>query len=495
MSLRGRLLLAAAAMVALALLVADLATYAQLRSYLFGQVDRDLNSAQVTIADAINHDHFPGVLLSGLIQVRNSDDDIICCTGLNQPSVSLPAHITLKPNRHLPDDPTFFNAPSADPGVGRYRVRASALASGGQLIVALPLDQVGKTLHHQARVDLAVTAFALIGVVVLGLWLVRLSLRPLQEMEDAAGAIAEGEFGRRVPGDTDATEVGRLARTLNVMLTRIQEAFAARDATERQLRQSEERLRRFVADASHELRTPVAAVGAYAELFERGAANRPEDLARVLAGIRSETVRMGELVEDLLLLARLDEGRPLEQQPVELVGLVAEAVGAAGAVGPDWPVRLQANHTVEVTGDAARLRQVVDNLLANVRSHTPRGTATVVRVGERDGSGVIEVSDDGPGLPSVDSGRVFERFYRADPSRSRQFGGAGLGLAIVAAIVAAHGGTVAATATPGGGATLTVWLPTVPGPAMPGPAMPGHGGGSGGNGAATSAPPAVASEQ
>jgi two-component system OmpR family sensor kinase len=289
-------------------------------------------------------------------------------------------------------------------------------------------------------------------------------------METTAAAIAEGDLGRRVPGESEGTEVGRLARTLNVMLTRIQGAFAARDATENQLRQSEERLRRFVADASHELRTPVAAVGAYAELFERGAANRPEDLARVLSGIRSETARMGELVEDLLLLARLDEGRPLEQQNVELVGLVAEAVDAAAAVGPDWPVRLVANQAVEVIGDGARIRQVVDNLLANVRAHTPAGTVTTVRVGAREGSSVIEVSDNGPGLADDSSGRVFERFYRADPSRSRQNGGAGLGLAIVAAIVAAHGGTVAASAAPGGGATFTVWLPSVPATLSPPPA-------------------------
>jgi two-component system OmpR family sensor kinase len=496
MSLRGRLLLAAAAMVLVALVGADLATYAQLRSYLFGQVDGQLQNAHVTIEHALSGGGNVPQLLQGIVQVRNGDDEVLCCN-FDQPNVSLPSHIALvPPGPSNPDGATYFNAPSATPGGPTYRVRASSLNGLGQLIVALPLDQVQRTLHHQARVDFAVTSLALIGVVVLGWWLVRLSLRPLEDMEKAAAAIAEGDLALRVPGDTERTEVGRLARTLNVMLTRIQDAFAARDATENRLRQSEERLRRFVADASHELRTPVAAVGAYAELFERGAANRPEDLARVLAGIRSETVRMGGLVEDLLLLARLDEGRPLEQQPVELVGLVAEAVGAASAVGPDWPARLEATHTVEVTGDAPRLRQVVDNLLANVRAHTPAGTLTVVRVGARDGSGVIEVADNGPGFPAGTEGRVFERFYRADPSRSRQNGGAGLGLAIVAAIVAAHGGTVAASDTPGGGATFTVWLP---GPPAPPPAS---------NGAVTAthrpagdpieasvAPPAVASDQ
>jgi two-component system OmpR family sensor kinase len=484
-SLRSRLLLAAAAMVVIALVGADIATYAQLRSYLFGQVDGQLQSAHSTIEQAVGRGGNVPQLLQGMVQIRNADDEIICC-GFDQPNVGLPSHITLAPSGHSPDGATYFNAPSTGGDGPVFRVRVSSLNGTGQLIVALPLDQVDKTLHHQAKVDLAVTILALIGVVLLGWWLVRLSLRPLEEMEKTAAAIAEGDLALRVPGDTEGTEVGRLARTLNVMLTRIQDAFSARDATERQLRQSEERLRRFVADASHELRTPVAAVGAYAELFERGAASRPEDLARVLSGIRSETVRMGGLVEDLLLLARLDEGRPLEQQPVELVGLVAEAVGAAAAVGPDWLVRLEANHTVEVTGDAARLRQVVDNLLANVRAHTPAGTSTVVRVGARDGSGVIEVSDNGPGLPADSGGQVFERFYRADPSRSRQNGGAGLGLAIVAAIVAAHGGSVAATATPGGGATVTVWLPTVPA---------GDPSTNGGTHAAAASQAAIASEQ
>ncbi len=461
MSLRGRLLLAAAAMVAIALVVADFATYSQLRQNLYSQVDVRLESFVQSISPrgASNVD-----LVGGFIETRASDDTPLS-QGPDGPSMpDLPAHISgYRLSRTNPEPQVYLTVTSNPPGGPSFRVLAEQFPDGSQLIIALPLDQVAKTLHHQARVDFAVTLLALIGVVVLGWWLVQLSLRPLEEMENTAAAIAEGDLSRRVPGDAAPTEVGRLARTLNVMLTRIQDAFAARDATEHQLRQSEERLRRFVADASHELRTPVAAVGAYAELFERGAATRPEDLARVMEGIRAETARMGELVEDLLLLARLDEGRPLEQEPVELVGLAAEAVGAATAVGPDWPVRLEANHTVEVTGDAARLRQVVDNLLANVRAHAPHGTVTVVRVGARAGSGVIEVADNGPGLPSESAGRVFERFYRADPSRSRLNGGAGLGLAIVAAIVAAHGGTVAASETAGGGATFTVWLPTVPG--------------------------------
>src|SRR5437660_1690597 len=207
--------------------------------------------------------------------------------------------------------------------------------------------------------------------------------------ETTVAAFAEGELDRRVPGDTAPTEVGHLARALNTMLGRIQDAFAARDATEAELRLSEERLRRFVADASHELRTPLSAVAAYAELFERGARAQPEDLARVMAGVRSETARMGLLVEDLLLLARLDEGRPLERRPVELVRVAAEAVDAARTVDSSWPAQLVASQPVEVTGDSARLRQVIDNLLANVRAHTPVGTRTTVRVAKEASDAIV----------------------------------------------------------------------------------------------------------
>jgi len=355
----------------------------------------------------------------------------------------------------------YLTVGSATAGGPRFRVRASALPDGGQLVLALPLTETTDTLHRLLVVELAVTGGALVAAAAVGWWLVRVGLRPLADVEATAAAIAEGELDRRVPGDTATTEVGRLARALNVMLGRIQDAFAARDATEAELRVSDERLRRFVADASHELRTPLAAVAAFAELFERGADERPDDLARVMTGIRSETGRMGHLLEDLLLLARLDEGRPLEREPVDLTGLAAEAVETASAVGPEWPVQLDADGPVTVVGDPARLRQVLDNLLSNVRSHTPPGTTARVRVTGGPEEAVVEVTDNGPGLSEDEAARVFERFYRADPSRSRQFGGAGLGLGIVAAIVAAHGGQVSAEGTPGHGATFTVRLPVL----------------------------------
>jgi two-component system OmpR family sensor kinase len=308
-------------------------------------------------------------------------------------------------------------------------------------------------------IELAVTGGALVLAGVVGWWLVRIGLRPLAAIERSAVTVAGGELGHRVPGESDRTEVGRLAGALNVMLGRIESAFAARDATEAKLRRSEGRMRRFVADASHELRTPLTAVSAYAELFERGADRRPEDLGRVMSGIRSETSRMSHLVDDLLLLARMDEGRPLEKKPLELVGLAAEAVEAASTVGPEWPVHLEAHEPVEVLGDRARLRQVLDNLLSNVRAHTPPGTTATVRVVRDGASALCEVEDDGPGIPPEEASRLFERFYRSDASRSRASGGTGLGLSIVAAITEAHGGAASVRPANGRGSVFVVRLP------------------------------------
>ncbi len=326
-------------------------------------------------------------------------------------------------------------------------------------MIGVPLGSTVSTLDRLVGVELVVTGAALLAALLMGWWLVRVSFRPLRAVEGTAEAIARGELAERVPGDEARTEVGRLARALNTMLGRIEMAFAQRDATEQQLRASEGRMRRFVADASHELRTPLTAVSAYAELFEQGAATRADDLERVMHGIRTETARMGSLVEDLLLLARLDEGRPLERQEVELLGVASEAVLTASTVGPGWPVRLVAPRPVEIVGDRMRIRQVLDNLLANVRTHCPEGTSSVVTVEQEGDDAVIRVEDDGPGLSPEDATRVFERFFRADTSRSRRFGGAGLGLSIVASIAKAHGGTVTAGPGTNGGTVFTVRVP------------------------------------
>ena len=283
------------------------------------------------------------------------------------------------------------------------------------------------------------TIGVLLAIALLGLWIVKLGLRPLDAIGRTADEITAGDLSHRVGRAESRTEVGRLGLAINTMLDRIEA--------------SDRRLRRFVADASHELRTPLAAVSAYAELFGRGADKRPDDLARAMRGITRESDRMKELVEDLLLLARLDEGQPLEHEPVELGELAAEAVDTARALDPTRPLDLQVQPAT-VLGDRARLRRVLDNLLGNVRSHTPPDTPAHVRVTTLNGSAVVEVSDEGPGLGEEDMARVFERFYRADTSRTRASGGVGLGLSIVAAIADAHHGKVSVAPGPEGGATF-----------------------------------------
>ena len=346
---------------------------------------------------------------------------------------------------------SFFTV-SASEGGDRYRVRAATVpGTDAMLITATSLADVDATLRRLLAIMLLVTLAVLAALAVLGLWVVRIGLRPLDEIGTTAAAIADGDLTRRVERAEPRTEVGRLGLALNAMLAQIEAAFDAQAASER-------RLRRFVADASHELRTPLAAVRAYAELFGRGADRRPDDLERAMTGIGRESERMTVLVEDLLLLARLDEGRPLEREPVELDEVVSEAVDAAVAVDPDRPVDLEADPVV-VLGDRDRLRQVLDNLLSNVRAHTPPGSPVRVRVGSENGLAVVEVADSGPGMTSEEAARVFERFYRSDTSRSRATGGVGLGLSIVAAVAEAHGGAVSAHSTPGDGATFRITFP------------------------------------
>ena len=483
MSLRGRLLVAVGAVALVALVAADVTTYSLLRSFLFERVDQTLDTTYFSVERTLQGNPVPrtgsaqkppgpspgslsAVAPGTFVQERSASGAVLPSIG--QPAIApggktfapkLPAHISGLTARSHGGGAVYFTVNSTQAGGSQFRVRAATLDDGRQLIVATPLGDTAGTLHRLLADELVDTAVALLAAGLLGWWLVHVGLRPLRAMESSADAIAAGELHQRLAGENGRTEVGRLARALNVMLGRIQTAFAERDATERDLRASEARMRHFVADASHELRTPLAAVSAYAELFERGANHHERDLGRVMSGIRSESARMKSLVEDLLLLARLDEGRPVEKEPVELVGLVAEAVQTAQTVGSAWPVHLDAEEPVETMGDRDRLRQVLDNLLVNVRTHTPAGTSTTVRLARLGDVAIVEVADDGPGLDAEQAAQVFERFYRADPSRSRVHGGAGLGLSIVEAIVAAHGGQVSAGSAPGGGAVFTVRLP------------------------------------
>ena len=508
MSLRARLLAAVAAVALVALVTADLVTYVELRSFLYHQVDSSLESAHVAIDAALRRAEpqsgtagsgdeqsgsasertasaapsgsaFCASIAAGLapgtfVEVRtetgtivDGDDCPAYETGGTAYSPALPASITgFVPSGPFHEPTVYLTTPSTARGGPAFRVRVSKISSGpfagDELVLAKPLDSTKRTLVRLLGIELGVSAGALLAAVLLGFWLVRLGLSPLRRVETTAGAIARGDLEHRVPGADGRTEVGRVALALNYMLENISQAFAERDETEAQQRDSEERLRRFVADASHELRTPVAAVSAYAQLFERREALPDGDLGRIMRGIRNETARMGQLVEDLLLLARLDEGRPLARSRVELVDLVAGALETARTVGPDWPVRLVATDAVEVVGDATRLRQVVDNLLGNVRAHTPTGTTATVSVGSAGDLAVVEVADDGPGITGEQARRVFERFYRVDASRARAHGGSGLGLAIVSSIVDAHGGRVSARPGDPRGAVFTVTLPLAP---------------------------------
>ena len=368
LSLRSRLLLAVGAIALVSLVVADVTVYTSLRSYLYGQVDSTLamsagpvsQAAAQPVSDEGNQtgapdfrgpppstsnfcqfgrESAPGMFL----EVRKADDAVVSgeeCSafvpGQKSYVPKLPATITgYAPDATHMDKPTaYLTVASLTAGGPTFRVLAVKLASGGTLVVADPISGLENTLGHLLVLEGSVTGGALLISVLLGLWLVRVGLRPLRDVVRTAEAISEGDLMHRVPNANTRTEVGHVATALNVMLGRIQTSFG-------DLQASENRLRRFVSDASHELRTPIAAVSAYAQLFKRGAAAHPEDLSRVMDGIERETARMGHLVEDLLLLARLDEHNPTAREPVELVGLVAEAVETARTVGPDWPLSLR----------------------------------------------------------------------------------------------------------------------------------------------------------
>jgi two-component system, OmpR family, sensor kinase len=369
------------------------------------------------------------------------------------PAPMLPKRISLPSTGSGPnDEPVAYFTTAAARGGGHFRVRAWTIAdSPYTLLLAQPLSSVDATLHRLVWIELLVTALVLVALAGLGLWVVRLGLRPLTAIAETAAKIGAGDLAQRIEREDDRTEIGRLGRALNAMLAQIEAGYRAREASER-------KLRRFVADASHELRTPLAAVRAYAELYGRGAAERPADLERSMAGISRESERMSLLVDDLLLLARLDEGRPLEQERVRLDEVVREAIDAARAVDPDRPIESELAEAV-VIGDHDRLRQVVDNLLANVRAHTPAATPARVRVARNGAAATVEVSDEGPGLDEEQLEHVFERFFRTDASRARASGGVGLGLSIVDAVVRAHGGEATASSGPGEGTTIRLQLP------------------------------------
>jgi two-component system OmpR family sensor kinase len=350
--------------------------------------------------------------------------------------------------------PTLTTTSAVSGGID-YRLLAERFGEQGTVIVALPLTEVQATERRLVLIGGLVGGLVLIGIGAAAYLLTRRELRPLERMAKRSRAISAGDLSQRLRPDDPRTEVGQLGAALNAMLGEIERAFAERLA-------AEERLRRFVADASHELRTPVTSIRGYAEMFRRGASDRPADLAKVMSRIEEEGKRMGELVEELLLLARLDQGLPLEHRPVDLAAVVDAAVDAARASDPERPIEVESMGQLVVLGSESRLRQVVDNLLGNARVHTPAGTPIHVRLAVEESQVVLEVADQGPGVPAEEGDRIFERFYRTDRSRTRSQGGAGLGLSIVRSVVEAHRGAVGYRARPGGGSVFRIVLPPAP---------------------------------
>jgi len=333
--------------------------------------------------------------------------------------------------------------------------------SGELTTVAIDLSDVSSTVRALAWSQVGIGAAVLLVLGIAGYAVVHRSLRPLVEVEQTAAAIAAGQLDRRIPERDTRTEVGRLSLALNGMLTQIQRAVASSEESAAKSRSSEDRMRRFITDASHELRTPLTTIRGFAELYRQGAAR---DTEMLMGRIESEARRMGLLVEDLLLLARLDQQRPLEQLRVDLLVLASDAVHDGQSIAPKRTVAMEVLDgpgTPEVIGDEARLRQVIGNLVANAVQHTPETAKITIRVGTSGSDAILEVCDEGPGLSQDDAQRIFERFYRTDSSRTRTSGGAGLGLSIVDSLVRAHHGTVRVTTAPGNGCRFTVRLPRI----------------------------------
>jgi two-component system OmpR family sensor kinase len=471
MSLRARLVALLLALAAVGLVTLAAVTYTQQRSFLVERVDGQVRTAGLAVGRALDD---AGANVPGSGDSRPGERGGDSGRG---PAFDLPPGTfaqrrdaggrPIKPNVVLaygqaaPDPPKLparlpvgklVTVDSTGGSELRYRVLAERTPDQpGTTIVAVPLREVDRTLDSLLEVEALVMGAVLAVLAALGWWLVRLGLRPLARIGATAGAIAAGDLSRRVTPADDRTEVGRLGLALNAMLGQIEGAFAEREA-------SEGRLRRFLADASHELRTPLAAIRGYAELYRLGALSEPEKAEKSARRIEQEAARMGQLVENLLTLARLDQVPEVAMAPVDMTRLVADAVEDARAAAPDRDLSFAHDGGVSVLGDAPQLRQVIGNLVGNAVAHTPAGTPVEVRVEPQGDRVMLEVRDHGNGLPVDDSSELFERFWRADPGRGRGVAGAGLGLSIVAAIVAAHGGTVGAANAPDGGAVFTVLL-------------------------------------
>jgi two-component system OmpR family sensor kinase len=483
-SLRARLLAGIAVLVACGLTVGGVVTYAEQRSFLVDRVDQQVQAAVGPLSfqlglggrgAAVNGSHPTGpaptsrspgrvgpvgaaaILPPGTFgALLGAGDRLVKSRTFSygersQPRPVLPQHFPVSTARSL----HTFTVHSSGSSGQSFRAAAVRTYDGRTVLVAIPLREVQQTLHRLIVVLLLVGIGVILALIALGAVVIKISLRPLGRIGQTASEIAAGDLSRRVRPSDSRTEVGRLGSSLNEMLAQIETAFAAR-------RDSENRLRRFLTDASHELRTPLAAIRGYAELFRIGAANEPETLARAMSRIESEAQRMGVLVEDLLLLAQLDQVPEPRRVPVNLSQLAEHAVDDLRVTAPDRVVRLEQADHATVLGDPDQLRQLLANLTRNAVIHTPAGTPVELSVDLRGDDVVLVVRDHGPGLPAGAGEALFERFWRSEGGRRRGRGGAGLGLAIADAIVRAHLGTISADDAPGGGARFVVTLAAVP---------------------------------
>jgi two-component system, OmpR family, sensor kinase len=483
-SLRKRLTVSMAVVLVVALAVANTVTYSSLRSFLYGRLDDQIDGAQLQAYRYLTHTR-PELLARlhgrhGLsisaeaneLDARVSPDlyvMVVSHTGkviVPETPNPYPGPRPLVPKSLRPapyprshhygvlagayqSEPDSFDVGSVGHSGVHYR-EALVNVPQGVLVVAAPLNSTTATLSSLLRIQILASLSVLAVLCAVVLVTLRRGLRPLETMAETTDAIAAGDLAHRVAVGRAGSEVARLSRALNAMLARIEEAFAQKSMSERRLRQ-------FVADASHELRTPLTSIRGYTELLRKGVFTDQEGQDRALQRVEREAARMGLLVDDLLLLARLDQGRPLDQVPVDLTRVAGEAVLDARAVDPSRPVDLLANGAVWVSGDRDRLRQVAHNLVRNALDHTPQGTPVVVRVHRDAALGYLEVTDRGPGLRPEAAAKAFDRFWRDDAARTG--GGSGLGLSIVRAIAEALGGSATVRSVPGSGATFEVAIP------------------------------------
>lgn len=476
-SLKNRLVLGVVILGALGITGSDLAAQTAFRTFLIAQVDAQLETTSTTSGIRLDRagisserrDETTGntPLFQPLEPIREvpsdisisllDEDGVVMGTlgGAQSPQQiqTVITGLTVTKVAELGDAPFTLKSEGRNPV--EYRVLARVLPGNvGSVITAISLEGVTKSINQLRFLFFAVGLIVLLLLGLVARRIIGISLKPLTRVEETAEAFAKGDYSARLPEARGDTEVGRLTWALNEMLSRIAESIAVRTA-------SEEKLRRFVADASHELRTPLTAIRGFAELHRQGAIHGEEKTGELVRRIEQESIRMSTLVEDLLLLARLDQSREMEQAPVDLKTLVGEAITSAQAAGPNHPISFNPpQEDLFVLGDSMRIHQVISNLLANARTHTPEGTKISVKLASEVDGITIEVNDDGPGLSRQDQERIFERFYRADPARVRSGGeGTGLGLSIVDAVMRAHGGSVSVISELGHGATFKLFFP------------------------------------